>query len=72
METKCDWCGATVHKRPRDFVVLNHHFCNRECHREWRKENPGHRNGSYSIARRKIEKLAEMRKEKLLNKQKPL
>jgi len=66
METKCDWCGTTLHKRPRDFVVLNHHFCNRECYGKWIRENPGCRNGSYSVARNKIETLAKLRKELLL------
>ena len=68
METKCDWCRITIHKRPRDFVVLDHHFCNRKCYGEWRKVNPGHRNGSYSTARNKIESLAKLRRESLLKK----
>lgn len=37
---ECDWCGEETYKRPSNLKNHNHKFCSRECHSEWRKENP--------------------------------
>jgi hypothetical protein len=39
----CDWCGATLERRPRRINEYDRQFCDEDCQGEWRSE---HRTGA--------------------------
>jgi len=39
METVCDYCNKNISKKRIEILKNEHHFCNRYCYNEFRKEN---------------------------------